>query len=348
LTREQIRRLVPATPGQAPPAPKPSATAAAGPVPVTDPAAGPPAVPAGVPQFHLAASVAGVTWQPAVLGVADLSYSNARLGIDHSQRVLHVAPFLDGPVAVDWGEADRLEVGPEAVAEGAPSSGAFGRVPAAALSAKGFGEWEKGFGRWLRANEVLVLQRSAALGLVSRPGETEGDFRARLLQAARERRDERVAALRGRYEPKVAALQEKLRVARDRVAREQGEATAQKVQTAATMGSAILGALFGRKAISAANASRVGTTIRGMGRSQKAAGDVARAQATLAELEQKLATIEREVQDEVSRLESGADLEREALETVTVKPKFGTVHIHAVGLVWLPWTVTPEGRSPAW
>jgi hypothetical protein len=337
LTREQIRRLAPPAVTPAP-APAAASRAAAAAPPVTDPGAGPPAIPPGVPQFHVAG--ADGPWEAAVVAVADVAYANARLGVDHAERVVHVAPFLDGPVSVDWGEADRLEGGADALVEGAPAAGPFGRVPPAARAPKAAQEWEKGYGRWLRGNQVLSLLQSKALGMLSRPGETEGEFRARLAHAARERRDERVTALRAKYEPRVAALQEKLRQARDRVAREQGEATASKIQTAATMGSAVLGALFGRKALSSSNATRLGTAARSVGRAQKASGDVARAESAMQDLEAKLATLETEVQDEVARLESGADAGRETLDPVTLKPKAGTVHIHAVGLLWRP--VTPR------
>jgi hypothetical protein len=348
LTREQIRRLTPgsgqpsATVGSSPPA-----AASAVSVPVTDPAAGPPAVPPGVPQFHVPAADAEAVWVPGVLGIADVAYGNAKLGIDRSERVVHLAPFLEGPVAVDWGEADALDLGAEQIAEGAPSGGRFGRVPAA-VTAKGLGEWQKAYARWLRTSQALTLYRSAALRLLSTPGETERDFRVRLQQEAREQRDARVSALREKYAPKVQALQVKLQQARDRIAKEQGEASADKLQTAVSMGSAIFGALFGRGKLTSTSISRMGTAARGVGRMQKSSGDVTRAAGTAEQVEARLAALEQEIEAEVGEVESGFDAQQEPLETVTVKPKAGSLQVHVVGLAWMPWRETAAGRQPGW
>ena len=344
MTREQIRRLVPpdgaASPGGAP-------SAVASPSPVTDPSAGPPAVPPGVPQFHVPAVEADVTWVPGVLGVADVSYSNTRLGIDQGERVVHLAPFLEGPVPVDWGEADALDLGAGDIAEGAPAGGRFGRVPPV-VTAKAVAEWEKSYARWLRTNQALTLYRSASLGVRSAPGESERDFRVRLQQEAREQRDARVAALREKFAPRVQALQLKLRQANDRIAKEQGEASADKLQTAVSMGSALFGALFSKRKLSSTTISRMGTAARGVGRAQKSAGDVARAEESAEQVAARLAGLEQELEAEVERLGAGFDAQQEPLETITVKPKAGALHVHAVGLAWMPWRETAQGRMPGW
>jgi hypothetical protein len=250
-------------------------------------------------------------------------------------------------VSVDWGEADALELGAGDVAEGAPAGGRFGRVPPV-VTAKAVAEWEKAYARWLRANQALTLYRSASLGVRSAPGESERDFRVRLQQEAREQRDARVAALREKFAPRVQALQVKLRQATDRMAKEQGEASADKLQTAVAMGSAIFGALFSKRKLSSTTISRMGTAARGASRAQKSAGDVARAEESREQLAARLAALEQELEAEVETLGAGFDAQQEPLETVAVKPKAGAVHVHAVGLAWMPWRETAEGRVAAW
>jgi hypothetical protein len=146
----------------------------------------------------------------------------------------------------------------------------------------------------------------------------------------------------------VQALQLKLQQANDRIAREQGEASADKLQTAVSMGTAIFGALFGKKKLSSTNISRMGTAARGVGRLQKSSGDVARAEESAEQVQARLAALTEEVEDQVTKFDEGFDAQREPLETVTLKPKAGALHVHAVGLAWMPWRETPEGRRPAW
>ncbi len=336
LTREQIRGLTPA----AATVPNSSAPAAAPamPAPKGETFHMAPSLPPDVPQYHLGGGNGETEWVPRLLGVADVSFSNAKLGVDITRRMLHTLAFGSGPVPVDWSGAEVCDATLEDVTSGPPSSGRFGEVPSPALKAKNYGDWSKTYEKWLKSDQALPLWRSAQFKLVSNPGESERDFRIRLQQAAREGRDEKVDALRARYAPKIAALRDKLLTAEQRVAREQQEASAEKVQTAVSFGTAILGALMGRKKISVTSASRVGTAVRGVGRMQKASGDVGRATESVEAVKAKLAEVEASVQEEISRLEGGFDAQAEPLETVSVKPKAGSVHVHTVGLVWVPAT----------
>ena len=105
--------------------------------------------------------------------------------------------------------------------------------------------------------------------LVSKPGETERDFQARIQLAGRETRDAAVEKLRDRYAPKLARLREKARKAEEAVGKEQQQASQQKLQTAVSFGATMLGALMGRRAVSLSTLGRATTAARGVGRSAK-------------------------------------------------------------------------------
>ena len=71
-----------------------------------------------------------------------------------------------------------------------------------------------------------------ALKLTSNPGESEGDFRARLAQSLREHRDGAVSKLREKHAAKLKSLDERLRRAADRVEREKSQYSQRKLDTA--------------------------------------------------------------------------------------------------------------------
>jgi hypothetical protein len=333
FTREQVRKLGSGA-GQESAAPAGHATPRT-PRPPVEAFSMPPSAPPDVPQLHIPGSAGEPRWVPHLLGVADVSYSNAKLRVDLTERVLHLLPFDDGPVAVDWSQAEPAGVTLEQVQQGPPGSGQFDEVPSVALKPRSYADWTRSYARWLKAGQALTLVRSAHFRLTSAPGESERDFRIRLQQRAREDRDIRVEALRQKYAAKIDVLQEQLRTAEQRLSREEQEAGAQKLQTAVSFGTAILGAVLGRKKVSVTTASRVGTAARGVGRMQKAAGDVDRAGASVEAIRARLAELEQAVHDEIGRLEAGADAQAEALEQVSVKPKAGSVHVHTVGLAWV-------------
>src|SRR5690606_34299299 len=108
----------------------------------------------------------------------------------------------------------------------------FGDVPTAFARAKQYASWANDLKDHLYRTHVLQLWRSKALKQTSQPGESEGDFRIRLTQAARELRDEQVAKLRAKYAPKLATAQEQVRKAQQRVEKEKAQATQQTFQAA--------------------------------------------------------------------------------------------------------------------
>ena len=134
----------------------------------------------------------------------------------------------------------------------------------------------------------------------------------------------------------MATLDEKIRKAGLAVTREEQQASESKFTTAVSVGASVLGALFGRKVVSATNAGRVATAARGMSRIGRESQDVDRAKANeTAALEQK-AELEATIAAEVQALQDEWSTDGETFESVVVKPKRGGVQVQLVALVWRP------------
>lgn len=172
-------------------------------------------------------------------------------------------------------------------------------------------------------------------GLTSKPGESERDFRIRIRDAQREARDAAIDAMRKKYAARQAALNERLRRAESAVGREQEQASQQKLQTALSVGATLLGALMGRKAISASTLGRATTAARGVGRTMKESGDIKRAEDSVESIRGGLTELESEIQAETRRISAEFDAEA-PLERVTLSPKRGQVTVQFVALGWVP------------
>ena len=98
--------------------------------------------------------------------------------------------------------------------------------------------------------------------------------------------------MRTRYEPKIAALEERIRKADQAVDRESDQARGAKLSAAISLGTTILGSLFSRKKVSASTVSKAGTTMRGAGRAMDQSGDVGRAKENVESLKEKLAELQ--------------------------------------------------------
>jgi len=347
MTREQIKAL---------PAAVPSAQAAVQPAPVAVPrpqsgTLAPPLQPTDVAVFFLSASGAGqgLTYVPAVGGWLDVHYSNRRFGIDVAVAVSLAVPIEDGPLPVDWDQALEIGAVPENIA-GSPLPGAvFADLPVAANRSTEYKKWCKDMLRWVRQNRPLILYQSKKFKLTSSPGETEGAFRARLAQAAREQRDLEVEKLRRKYAEKHAVLQDRRMRAEQVLAREQEQAKAKKIESVISFGTAILGAFLSRKAVSSASVTRMGTAMKSAGRLSKEQMDVARAQETMAAVSTKIADLAGRLQNDIDKLDAAYDPASEPIEEVRVNPRSSDITLDIFGLLWLPYRRDSGGRLvPDW
>jgi hypothetical protein len=367
LTRTQIKMLMDPIKRSRPPGPsldegpaareavqatasrRPAVTAQGGPLPGADR----PVLPPDIPQYVLplrGAQPEGATllYQPAVIGAGQVRFVDAKAGLDTTRDVALVAPITADAIAVSWDTARPLPVVVADLDSAPAASARFVELPAPAVRPKSYEIWRRELAAWLHRTQSLQLRASRALKAVSRPDESEGDFRARIQHAGHERRDQAVEQLRQKYAPKVAALQERIRRAEQAVARESEQATGQGLQAAISVGATILGAFLGRKAVSASTLGRATTAARGAGRVLKERQDVGRARETAAALQQQLTDLEAQFQAETEMLRAD-DASTEPLETVTVRPTKQHITVRLVALCWIPSWQTADGTlTPAW
>ncbi len=305
----------------------------------------PPVLPPEIPQVWLPTRFAAslVTWRPAILGVADVTVSNAKLGISEQTRRVRLAPIDSDMLTLDWADAELLEVNVAQLSRDVRPGAAFDEVPAPAANAKNYAAWTRTLQKFITTGDAITLHQSKALKLVSHVSESEGAFRARLQLAAREAVDAKVDALRKKYALRVQTAQDKVRRAEQTIEQKESSASQAKLSTALSLGGAVFGALFGRNKLSASNLSKLGTAARSAGRSQQQSGDVARAGENHAAAVAALAELEARIAEELELEANAFDALTEQLDKVIVRPKSTDVHVQAVALAWVPWVAGEQG-----
>ena len=341
LTRDSIRALMAGARDEAP------AAAAA----VTKRPAGiggaAPSLPPGIEQYYVPAGGPGLVYYPRLIAAAEVTFSNARHGVQDERQRVFTAEFGDGPVPVDFDGAEPLAYAVDELADSGTPDATYAECPAAAMTAKHYAAWERDFKRWLRQNETVTLYRSKRFRLTSEPGEAEGAFRARLQVAANEQRDQAIAKIRQRYATKVTTLENRLLRAQQAVAREKEQATKKNLDTAVSFGTAILGAVLGRKRLSSTSATRIGSAIRTAGGARKEAADIRRAEQTAAKVRADMEALNAGLDAEVAALETGFDAQAEPLEEIVVRAKSTDIHVPVFGLAWMPYREDGSGRMTA-
>ncbi len=321
LTKDQIKILMS---GRKIPAASQVASTLA---PATDSGKLPP-LPPGIHQFFLPSEG---TLQPRLVGSAKVRFSDAKLGIDETREIVLAAEFPAGIEEPRWTEP--VDASPEDFLTSPPPDSCFSALPASAAAAKNYAAWGKVFTRWVADNEHLALLRCAALGLSSKPGEREADFRSRAALTQRELRDAKVEALRKKFAPKLAALEARMARAEAAVQKQKEQAQHATVQTAISVGSTILGALFGRKAFSATTISKASTAARGVSRAMREGSDVSAAKESAGALAAAQAQLEADFAAESAALV--ASLTEPEIESSSIKPSRGGTSVTFFGLGWV-------------
>jgi len=308
-----------------------------------------PALPPSVEQFFVKGRGEEIVYHPRLVGAGDIVFSSARYKVEDERQVLHAVEFEDGPVEVDWDNSELLPFSVEDLLDKGEEGASFADCPAAANKPKAYASWAKDYKRWLRQNENITLYKSKRFRLTSTAGETEGDFRARLQDAASEKRDQSVAKIRKRYAGKVTTLENRLLRAQQSIAREKQQSTKKKLDTAISFGTAILGAVLGRKKFSSTTATKIGSAIKTAGGASKEAGDVERAMQTADKVKAEIAALNAALEKEIAELDTAFDAQAEELDEIVVRAKSTDIHVALTGLVWLPYTADEKGRlRPAW
>jgi hypothetical protein len=304
-----------------------------------------PPVPPGIKELFLPAvtGTGAIEYRGMILGAAKLHFVDAKIGIDAWQTAQLLAPLNDDATDVQWDQArDVGELRAQAAAAPVLNSG-FAPLSGAALRPESYPAWSKSLAAHLyqtSRNELLVCD---ALKQVSKPGESEGEFRTRLTQTLREACDAGKEKLRAQYAPKFATLQDRLTQAQARAEREHSQLTQQKLQTVVSVGATILSAFLGKRAVSATSVTKAATAMRSATRIGSESQDAARADESTAAVQAKIDALKQQCDQEAATLQAQYDPAAVQLRSVQVSPRKSDTAIGEVVLAWVPWRYGADG-----
>ena len=281
-----------------------------------------------IPVKNTVTNTENIVYHPYILGGATLTFSDKQAELDLVKDVIFITPVTDNVVPVDWQNAQEIDLKfSEISKDPAKENSHFMQPPSVVNKTEKYVDWKRDFLAWLSQNNKLTLYKDPLTQSLSRPGESEKDFRLRIGQKVRENRDESAEKLRKKFAPKLAAIQEKINRAKQKMNLENDQVKQQNVQTAISIGTSLLGAFMGRR--------RTSSLARGIGRSMKERKDVQYAKESLESLNQQLLNVQSEFDSEVASLNTKLN-QQDVLETVIFKPNKNDISVKLLSLVWYP------------
>jgi hypothetical protein len=311
----------------------------------------PPDVPSAfVPRRSTVGPGESIVYRPSILGVARLHYADAKAGIDHWETLALLQPIGETMPAEPWADSVPIDDGVPELDKSPEAGAGFAPMPPELARAKCYADWSRSLKNYLYRERTLDLWRYGEKDkITSRPTEPEREFRLRVSQASRERRDREIEKLRAKYASETSKLEDRIRAARERLEREQAEASRSTWDATIAVGTSVLGALLGRKTVSKANVGRAASAARAAGRAKQQQDDIGRAAESLEALRIEHAELEMKIQHDVARIAPPLRPEAVKLEPLPIRPRKADITVEQVVLAWTPWKVgTVGGPEPAY
>jgi hypothetical protein len=306
-----------------------------------------PPLPAGagelfLPAASLTATPGRLVYHPSVAALGQVAIFDNKLGLSSTEFIGHFLELGEEMIGFLWDKAARCSVKADSLLREPEEGALFFSLPnRTAQLLKSAGD---DYGAFLNRTFQLSLWKSRLFGEVSKPGESERDFRLRLGQLSREKRDAEIERLRQRYGTRFAALERQVLTAQQRLDREQEQYKEQMAQTTISIGATILGSILGRKA---SQIGRAATSARSASRTYSEKMDIQRARQQLELARSRRAELEKQIEEEAARITSALDQNAEILQPVALRPKRKDVIVQWSGLLWLPYRHLESGAVEA-
>jgi hypothetical protein len=298
---------------------------------------GSPLLPDTVEQHYLLPPVPmdDLKYIPWLAGSATVRFYNQSRGIDQVKNINRRIP-LAAASGNDWDMAVDNPVSVEETVTAPPAGSSFMELPVNFSKYKNLREQSKNLSDHLYQTMRLSLKRVPSLKLESRPGESDNQFYARLVDHLRAKKEAEVEKIEQRYKTKQQSLERRLEKACQKIDKEKGDVMAKGMDTAVSFGMAVFGALLGRKALSVSTASRSARGVRSAGRLMKEKKDVRRAEEDVQQVETEIGDLAAELQEKTAVLAVQYDPENFPVEEFSIKPRRADIYDVKVFVQWEP------------
>jgi hypothetical protein len=275
-------------------------------------------------------------YRPALLGLAKLHFVKAADDIDVWQELAVLQSAHGELPKPPWDSAMVFETRPH-LSEGPEAGATFAELPGELAQAKNYKRLDNELADQLYQQQRLRLWKCASLEALSRPGETEEEFRSRAAELARERLTTRRDKVLEKFSLRIKRQEEKLARAEAKAAEQRSQFW---IQVAAAIGrvfEVVLTLLAGRRSRKQLTTSAK-TTIRERSQSARATDQVTAEHAALDQLR-------AEEQAELDQLDAELKPEKLELEEFVLPPRKSDIAVDEVFLAWTPWRVNAAGEA---
>lgn len=274
-------------------------------------------------------------YRPLILGIVKLHFVDTKQKVDTWNHLFYLAPISADGRDAEWRKGQAFNDTKDVLSRKLPADAIFEDLPIAFSEVK-VKDLEKSFSAFLYQNRTLDLFQCDELKAVSKEDESEGDFKVRLLQLLREKRDNEVTKLRAATAKKITSLEDKIRKAELKLSNQQDKASSSKLDAYISLGKTILGGLLGRRVLSDRNLERTGTVLRKAGKLGEKDASIQAAEENLKALQAELEEVQKSTENQVKQILDTVSVDHLKIDKIPITPKKSDIHIEEIALLWWP------------
>jgi len=270
-----------------------------------------------------------IVYEPYLAARGKVKFVNTTRGID-TEKSLSKRYYLDDTLSeLDFDGGEEYDFDIQLLDKRPAEHSRFYDLPTFIKELKNLKPLEKAFADYLYRNNKMELYRCKALKVESKPGESLRDFKVRLMDILRDKKDEAVEKIRAKYKTKGDRLQDKYERLLLKLEKEKADVSAKKTDTAVSIGMAILGSFLGSR-----SRSSYASSISKAGRISKEKADVKRVEEEIARVEQDIKELQSSLEYELETLDEKFDIEQYQIDKFYIKPRRSDIYDVDVVLLW--------------
>jgi hypothetical protein len=302
-----------------------------------------PVVPAGISEKFLAITDRvpdgyRLEYRPGLLAKGKVHFAHKADGIDVWRDVFVLQSIESTPPDDIWQGSSIISQAP-GIEEQPDGSGQFAELPAELVREKSYTIFGRQLKDHLYREASLKLLKCDSVEGVSKPDESEAEFRSRLLPTLNEQFIAEKARLEEKYAPKLSKVEMQVRAAQTKL-------STQRWQFFARLGTAVW-------VIVDNIMSAMGKNMPGRRRSLDPAirsmatetGQQTNAKALLENAQQEKNRLQQQHDEELKQLEASLSPTGLKIQPVEIKPQKGDIELSDVSLVWLPMRISSAGAA---
>ena len=286
-----------------------------------------------IKEYYLDTNINSDTpFYPYIYASAELRFYNQKRSIDTAEDLEYKLSLDISKTTLDW--EDSIEDMNKGFVTKVYNNAQYAKLPDMILESHSLKKFEKELSNYLYANKKIELYSCKALKIESKLKQTKQEFIVEVEDTLKELREEKQEKLEDRFEVKLNRLEDKLKRLEIKLQKEEHDVSSKTTDTIMDIGLAVIGAFFGRKAISATNMRRGASAFKKGKGVLKERDDVKNVESLIEDVQNDMQELNLELQDEIIKIEDSLNIDNYEIEPLYIKPRRSDITVKDIALLW--------------